>query len=292
MGKRPGAKYAAVQRLNSLMAVGQKRSEAKAEAQARGESLFAFSDGKIHSFETRNNYQKIVMRFLDWCRDTHNVRDPAILDARADELASLYLSERVEQGYSAWTLQTERAGLRLFFQDRNLAVSVALPQRKRENIVRSRHPVVRDKHFQPENWQPLIGFCLACGLRREELRDLHIRDVYIRSSDQHLVVRVVKGKGGKWREVPVFPGREQSVLVLVEGRDADERVFARLPNDADIHTYRRQFAQELYEVLSGRPLPSPEGRLHLSEVDREVALQVSRCLGHNRLDIVFSHYLK
>jgi hypothetical protein len=24
-------------------------------------------------------------------------------------------------------------------------------------------------------------------------------------------VRVVKGKGGKWREVPVFPGREQAV---------------------------------------------------------------------------------
>jgi hypothetical protein len=31
MGKRPGLKYAAVQRLDSLMAPGKKRSEAKAE---------------------------------------------------------------------------------------------------------------------------------------------------------------------------------------------------------------------------------------------------------------------
>src|SRR6266487_1348097 len=54
VGKRPGVKYIAVQRLDKLMAIGQKRSEAKAQAQARGESLFAFSDGKIHSFETRN----------------------------------------------------------------------------------------------------------------------------------------------------------------------------------------------------------------------------------------------
>lgn len=40
MGKRPGAKYAAVQRLNALMADGEKRGVAKAEARARGESLF------------------------------------------------------------------------------------------------------------------------------------------------------------------------------------------------------------------------------------------------------------
>ena len=292
MGKRPGAKYGAVQRLDALMAIGHKRSEAKAQAQARGASLFAFTDSKIHSFETRNNYQKIVMRFLNWCRDTHDVRDLSIVDTRANELASLYLSERVEQRYSAWTLQTERAALRLFFQERSLAASVVLPQRKRENIVRSRHPVERDKHFQPENWQPLINFCLACGLRREELRDLHVRDVYVRSSDQHVVVCVVKGKGGKWREVPVFPGREQSVLALVEGHDPDEHVFPRLPSDADIHAYRRQFAQELYEVLSGRSLPPSEGRLHACDIDPDVALQVSRCLGHNRIDIVFSHYLK
>ena len=38
MGKRKGAKYAAVERLNTLMATGQKRSEAKAEARLRGES--------------------------------------------------------------------------------------------------------------------------------------------------------------------------------------------------------------------------------------------------------------
>ena len=28
---------------------------------------------RIHAFETRNTYQKIVMRFIDWCRDQHGI---------------------------------------------------------------------------------------------------------------------------------------------------------------------------------------------------------------------------
>jgi len=285
-------KYAAIQRLNSLMADGKKRSEAKTEAKARGESLFAFSDGKIHAFESRNNYQRIVMRFLDWCREHHNLRDLAKIDEQADELASLYLAERIEQDYSAWTLQTERSALRMFFQDRTLTDCVELPQRRRENIKRSRGPAKRDSHINLDNWQHVIKFCLACGLRREELRDLYSRDVYVRPGDSRLVVRVIRGKGGKWREVPVFPGREQAVLDVVEERDPDSHVFDRISGSLDIHSYRRQFAQDLYEHLSGRPLPPKEGRLKSADLDRDAALQVSRCLGHNRIDIIFDHYIR
>jgi Phage integrase, N-terminal SAM-like domain len=122
MGKRAGLKYAAVQRLNRLMATGHKRSEAKAEARLRGEPLFGFTDGKIHAFETRNNYQRIIMRFLDWCRDEHDLHDLEQVDRRADDLASQYLSERMMKGYSAWTLQTERSALRTFFGNRDVNV--------------------------------------------------------------------------------------------------------------------------------------------------------------------------
>ena len=271
------------------MAIGESRAEAKAQARARGESLFAFSDGKIHSFESRENYQKIVMRFIDWCRDEQHVRDLARIDEQADELASLYLLERIAQDKSAWTLQTERSALRLFFQDRTLTGSVELPTRRREDIKRSRTPAARDRHLNLDHWQHVISFCLACGLRQEELRDLLVRDVYERASDGCLVVRVVRGKGGKWREVPVFPGREQAVLSQVTGRSAQDHVFVRIPSLLDIHSYRRQFAQELYEHLSGRPLPPREGRLQLALLDREAALIVSRCLGHNRIEVLGSY---
>lgn len=112
------------------MAIGEKRADAKAQARAHGESLFAFSDGKMHSYETRENYQKIVMRFIDWVLDRHNIHDEAEIDEQADELACLYLLERIEKGYSSWTLQTERSALRLFFQDRTLTESIELPIRR------------------------------------------------------------------------------------------------------------------------------------------------------------------
>jgi integrase len=288
-GKRPGAKYAAILRLNRLMAIGQSRAEAKAQARTREGSLFAFSDGKIHAYESRENYQRIVMRFIDWCRQQHQVRALSAIDEQADDLASLYLLERIAQGKSAWTLQTERSALRMFFQDRTLTDSVELPTRRREDIRRSRHAAARDQHLNLEHWQPLIGFCLACGLRREELRDLRVRDVYERPSDERLVVRVVRGKGGKWREVPVFPGREQAVLSQVSGRPADAHVFARIPRMLDIQSYRRQFAQELYEHLAGRPLPPRERRMQVALLDCEAALFVSRCLGHNRLEVLASY---
>jgi site-specific recombinase XerD len=291
-GKRPGAKYAAIKRLDSLMAIGVKRSLAKRDAGARGESLFAFSDGLIHSYEARENYQKVVMRFLNWCRDHYELRDLDTIDEQADELASLFLAERIAQGYSAWTLQTERSALRTFFQDRHLTDMVELPQRKRENIKRSRRPAKRDQHINLENWQHVIQFCLATGLRREELRDLYVRDVYVRKSDQQLVVCVVKGKGGKQRQVPVFPGREQAVQSQMANKAADAHVFERVTGLLDIHSYRRQFAQELYEHLSGRPLPKAVGRLESADLDKDVALYVSRCLGHNRIDIIFQHYIR
>lgn len=290
-GKRPGAKYAAIQRLDSLMAIGGKRSEAKAEAAARGESTFAFSDGKIHSYETRETYQKMVMWFIDWCRDTQGIRDLDKMDEQADELASLYLVNRMGQkDISAWTLYTERSALRIFFQDRELTDCIELPVRRREDIKRSRHETVRDRHINLNNWQHIIQFCLASGLRREELRDLHVRDVYERN--QRLTVHVVKGKGGKRREVPVFPGREQAVQSVIADKAPEAHVFDRISSLLDIHSYRRQFAQDLYEYLSGRPLPPQEGRLQADDFDKKVALSVSQCLGHNRIDVIFQHYIR
>ena len=179
----------------------------------------------------------------------------------------------------------------MFFEDRKLAASVTLPKRRQKDIKRSRYPAARDKHFQPDNWRPFINFCLACGLRREELRDLYVRDIYTRPDDQRLVVRVIKGKGGKWREVPVFPGREHNVFSVIEGHDPDTHVFDKLP-DTDIHSFRRQFAQDLYELRSGRPLPPKEGRLQSADLDQDAALYVSRCLGHNRIDIIFGNYIR
>ena len=90
----------------------------------------------------------------------------------------------------------------------------------------------------------------------------------------------------------MFPGREQAILDAVKDKVPEARVFEQISSLLDIHSYRRQFAQNLYEHLSGRPLPPQHGRLHTPDLDLNAALTVSRCLGHNRIDIIFGNYIR
>ncbi|MBA2677560.1 MAG: site-specific integrase [Ktedonobacteraceae bacterium] len=277
------------------MHMGESRFLAKKERREAGEKLWAFSDGKFHSHGTRNAYQQHIMAFIQWARAHHNVRRLEVLDQRADELATEYLSDRITQGKSPFTIQSERAALRFFFDNRQLAAQLDLPARKREEITRSRKPTVRAREFQPANWQPLLRFVDATGLRDQELKLLQVEDILAYGPTTHgPEVSVKKGhaKGGRPRQVPILPGREQDVLALREGRDPQERVFARVPSRLHAQEHRRAYAQAYYKHLSGRELPPAQGRLKRSDYDEKAVLQVSEALGHSRKDVVLRHYLR
>jgi integrase len=293
MGSRKSIIREAIERLDSLMAIGQSRFQAKqAQRAASAEAEWTVSTGKIHSHTTRKVYQQHVLAFINWARTTHGITRLAWLDERADELVTQYLTAHVAARKSAYTLQTERAALRLFFGNWSLAAAVSIPRRTRTTITRSRGPVGHDRHFQPVNWQAHIRFAQACGLRRAELRDLRVRDVYT-SSDGTLFVHVKNGKGGKAREVPVLPGHEQDVLAVIQGRASHEKVFDHIPRHMDVHSYRRDSAQRRYlHHTAGQALPAVEGRLRRDAYDPAATQQVSWALGHNRLDVVLRHYLR
>lgn len=125
MGKRPGAKYVALQRLDALVA-DEVTSAPLTIRTEREASLIVFPDGRIHTFEMRTYCQNVVMNFLTWCRDFQDVRDHARIDASANELVSLFLSERMAEGQPVWMLQAQRSVLRLYFQDQELAQSIDL----------------------------------------------------------------------------------------------------------------------------------------------------------------------
>src|SRR5690348_407929 len=107
MGKRPGAKYVALQRLDALMA--ENVTHAPAPLQTALEA-FTFPDGHIHTFEMRTYCQHVVMDFLTWCRDAQDTRNHAEIEASADELVWLFLGEQKMQGQSPETaLQAKRS---------------------------------------------------------------------------------------------------------------------------------------------------------------------------------------
>ncbi len=293
MGSRKSIIREAIERLDSLMAIGTSRFQAKQARRAISADVgWTVSTGKMHSHTTRKVYQQHVLAFINWARTQQGIMRLVWLDERADELVTEYLTAHVAAGRSAYTLQTERAALRLFFGNWSLGATVRIPTRTRSTITRSRGPVGHDRHFQPAHWQAHIRFAQACGLRRAELRDLRVRDVYT-TGDGTLFVYIRNGKGGKAREVPVLSGHEEDVLAVVRARAPDEKVFDHIPTHMDVHSYRRDSAQRRYlQQAPGQALPSLEGRLRCDDYDPVAVQRVSWALGHNRLDVVLRHCLR
>jgi integrase len=215
------------------------------------------------------------------------------LDLQANDLATEWLQRQLTDGKSPYTLQVIRAALRMFFNSRELAASVAIPRRARTGITRSRGLKEHDRHFQTSNWQPLIKFLQATGLRRQELRNLRVRDIFQDHGGQ-LLVHVKNGKGGLERNVPVLPGHENNVLLaVVAGRDPEVQLCGRIPKHLDVHSYRRDFAQELYLYHApDRELLPATGRLKSSDYDRQAAQAVTWALGHQKIDVILRHYIR
>jgi integrase len=285
-----------VERLDSLMAIGESRGEAKKVAHLAGESTWAFSTGKMHSYKTRQVYQEHAIRFGKWARATYEVKQVVDLEARANDLVSAYLRKNLEEQKSAFTLQTIRATLRMLFGNRQLGEDGALPRRRRKEITRSRGPKKQDQDFQPKNWPELLAFLDATGLRRDEVKMLKVKDICEQNPEYggQTTVTVRSGKGGKERTVVVDPERVQDVLKVKEGRTDEERVFARIPSHLDVHAYRRDFAQKRY--LRNAPdqelPPAEKQRLSPKDYDRAAAEQVTKSLGHNRRSIILGHYIR
>lgn len=291
LGKRPSIIRAAIIRLDEKMAIGESRFAAKVAAREEDPSTWSFSTGRIHSFNTRTGYQQHILAFVNWARERQGIRTLEQLDARASALTADYLTERMAVGHSPYTLQAVRSALRLFFGERKLAGEVTLPRREREGITRSRGLAKRDADFQPANWQPLIQFLQGTGLRRGEITALQGRDVRL-NEDERAEVYVHAGKGGRPRTVIARQGYTEIVLAAIQNRQPEEPVFPQVPDRLDVHALRREFAQGLYQELSGRPLPPATGRLRPSDYDLAAVEIVSKQLGHNRKDVVLNHYLR
>ncbi|GAC1407403.1 MAG: hypothetical protein NVSMB49_27360 [Ktedonobacteraceae bacterium] len=105
-------------RLESRMAIGESRRDAKRAIRAEQGPTWSVSTGKLHSFKTRAVYQEHVLKFITWARSSYGIKRLMDLDARAEELASEFLQAHIVESKSAYTLQVERATLRFFFAHR------------------------------------------------------------------------------------------------------------------------------------------------------------------------------
>lgn len=330
-------------RLNSMMAIG----ESKHEAKKNGDTA-----DKIYSYSTYNTYKQWSMAFVRWIKQEHpNITTMKKARRYVPEYLTALADPEREKPYSAATLATATAALNKLYQlGPDDPHRFTPPERHRVDITRSRQKVEYDKHFSEANHAELVEFARATGARRSALERLTGANLWRRSQMAHMAsnlrskvskgmelsrdekkrlraisealeafpereyfVNFIGDKGGRDRFAPVVGSSEQIQAVVERFSLAGkkEKVWLAVPAAMDVHSYRADYATALYREYA-RPIDeipydrvnAGSGRAYQSEVyhcrgdlkgvslDKVAMRQVSVALGHNRLEVVASHYIR
>lgn len=290
--------------LDQRLAIGQSRQQGKRDGTAAG---------KIYSWNTYRTYMKHCCYFVDWCKKTHGCKTLE----QCRPYAAEWMATRA--GLSTYTQKLEASALaKLYgltvpnlkeFRKTGHGLGLETPRRSRDEITRSRGKKARDSHFsEPNHWE-FVEFCKATGLRRRELEQL-TGDALCQDEDGRWMIHVTRGtKGGRHRYAPIV-GVEPVVTRIVARMQAagDGRVWEVVPNGADVHSYRAEYATEFY-LQHARPIEeiprhrSPKGYMvrdvYACKGDRKGTLLdkramklASEALGHARIEVVGEHYLR
>ena len=320
----------AYDKLTGMLALGQSKREA-----AKNGGM----QDKIFSANTYKTYWKHIKYFLRYIKEKH----PECTTLKsAKKYVNEWLRLREEQNLSAWTVQTEAKALgKLYGITPDDEFYYQPPQRRREDIKRSRGEAKRDAHFSEANNAELIAFCRGTGLRRGEITCLHgdalvsheqveseraaLAALPMRTPEQQKTLGIlddallfdepwylrVKGKGGRVRIAPIIGRYADKIVERVRQTPADTRVWAYVSSNADIHSYRADYAGAIYKAHAREIGDIPYDTEHAGtghkfqgdvytcrgdeakkKLDKAAMLLCSKALGHNRLSIVADNYLR
>lgn len=320
----------AYDRLTGMQAFGESKREAVANGTAQD---------KIFSFNTYQTYWKHTKYFVKWIQKVH----PECTTLKsAQKHVNEWLQSRVNEGLSAYTIQTEAKALgKLYGINQNHPDYFKPPKRERAEITRSRGDRVRDKHFSKENNAELIKFCQGTGLRRHELGALKGRDLVTKeqiqaqivhlesksglSADEKSQLKILQdtkyfkaeyytrtvGKGGRERISPIVGKNVEQIVERIRETPPDAKVWQHVNSNADIHSYRSDYAVTIYKEYAreikdipydrvnkgtGRPYQSGVYVCRKDEsgkkLDKEAMLICSKALGHNRIEVVANNYIR
>ena len=245
--------------------------------------------GKIYSYSTYESYYKHCKYFADYIQ-AHHPECTTLGSAR--KYVNEFLQHRVDVGgkkgqpLSAWTITLEREALgKLYGIKPDDWDFFPAPQRRREDIKRSRGDAVRDRHFSERNNDEFVKFCRGTGCRRNVLEKLEGRDLYTKedllseigrleaqslTKQQQSHLNVLKDamelfgdfdffihhrndKGGRERYAPIIGPYKQQIVDRMRATAADGKVWLNVPTNADVHGYRGDYATEIYKMYA-RPI--------------------------------------
>ena len=240
---------------------------------------------KIFSYKTYKTYWGQIKYFISYVKKNH----PECKNLKyARQYVREWLKQGEEQELSAWTIHTEAKAVGKLFD-----ISVddpdyyQPPQRRREDIKRSRITRARDKHFSVTNNDELIRFCKGVGARREGMTKMRGKDLRTREELEHEVecltsiakskglteeerklIRIDKDalsftqsnyfvylreKGGRERISPIVGPDIDAIVARFRERKPEERVWLHVNTNADIHAYRADYSNRIYRMYA-RPI--------------------------------------
>lgn len=268
--------------LDSKMAIGQSRHLAKDNGTAQD---------KIFSYGTRHTYETKCNQFANYCKDNYNCKSLTQCEKHIND----YMQHIRDKGQSAYTQKATLSAIGKLY-GKSYFNEVKTDARHREDINNNRTHTEYQKHFSEKNNQELVNFCKNTGLRRSEL--LQIKGNSLVFKDGKYQIYVENGKGGKERYVPILNQNKQTIDKMLSVKE-NQNVWLSVSKAAPIHQYRAEFAQNTYRELARETSTLKSNELYYcrgtmaGQVYDKVALhETSQALGHERENVIVSHYLR
>lgn len=258
--------------------------------------------GKIYSWESYRTDMKNANYFARYCKENYNCRTIDQCRPYVNE----WIQKQIDDGLSPSTQKTRANALAKLYGC-STKDFIKTQVRHRRDITRSRGVKVRDKHFSEKKNADLVSFCRSTGLRRAELKALTGDKLVYKASEDKYYIKVNSGsKGGRPRLAPII-GDVKSVVEKMNNAGS-EKVFKKVLQGADIHSYRADYATSFYKEIA-KPVEELNcnlgvkggntgdayvcrGELKGVIYDRGAMKVVSEALGHNRISVIASNYLR
>ena len=298
-------------RLNSLLRIGESKHKAKQEyKQYCQENNIKWNPAKtvgIHSIRTVEAYRQTINDFGDWLKANHKeIRNIEQIDKN---VAYEYLKYKEKQGNTAWSVSKDMSAINKCLNLNLNKAEGGLQRRSYKDITRSRGERQHDQKYNAENYKNQILLAKAFGVRRETIYggQYQAKDVSLYSKDGNIYIRVIE-KGGRYRETQCLKSYQDDILKtfnVKEGEPLTKEEFISLYNSSsnylfdryttkiDNHAFRSEYATLRYEELVNQK--QLEGEIIKNDYrgyDKDLVLQVSQDLGHNRPSVVIEHYLR
>lgn len=299
---------------------GESRYEAKQDYRANIDS--DCKTGKslgIHSYATFQTYKSSCKQFSNWIKE--NDKTVKNIEDIKEEHIKDYIKYREELGCSSYTYSKDLAALNKVFNCDVTKNDCNVANRSYTEISNNRAFKEHHNHINYDNYRAEITVLRGTGMRRESLEKVSFSSFNYDSNGYPTSIRLqderrigaqnLSEKGGRGRVAEIPSNMREELREVLDAKleeyqgDTTRPLFDHVPTRLGTHRFRQEYAQNIYKSYIEE---NGYNTKTLEDIDKDkyednknttfrgydvAALEkATKCLGHNRLDVVVYNYLK